>query len=152
MKFYLRGIGQWHPTPVLLPGKSHGQRSLIGYSPWGHKESDMTERLHFHFHFMNNSLSTLFVLFSPFTLLPSPYPPLICLLFLNRTSSSLPENTLPHAKILPRMQLGLYVTIYSVHLWPHKLEEISLSLLWTLGHCATGLPLHLSILASTIFI
>ena len=34
---------QRHPTPVLLPGKSHGQRSLAGYSPWGHKESDMTE-------------------------------------------------------------------------------------------------------------
>ena len=34
-------------TPVLLPGKSHGQRSLVGYSPWGHKESDTTERLHF---------------------------------------------------------------------------------------------------------
>ena len=40
---------QWHPTPVLLPGKSHGQRSLVGYSPWGCKESDMTEQLHFHF-------------------------------------------------------------------------------------------------------
>ena len=40
---------QWHPTPVLLPGKSHGQRSLIGYSPWGRKEWDTTERLHFHF-------------------------------------------------------------------------------------------------------
>ena len=33
------------PTPVFLPGKSHGQRSLAGYSPWGHKESDMTEQL-----------------------------------------------------------------------------------------------------------
>ena len=41
--------GQWHPTPVLLPGKSHGRRSLVGCSPWGRKESDMTERLHFHF-------------------------------------------------------------------------------------------------------
>ena len=40
---------QWHPTPVLLPGKSHGQRSLVGCSPWGRKESDMTERLPFHF-------------------------------------------------------------------------------------------------------
>ena len=40
---------QWQPTPVLLPGKSHGQRSLVGCSPWGHKESDRTERLHFHF-------------------------------------------------------------------------------------------------------
>ena len=38
-----------HPTPVLLPGKSHGWRSLVGYSPWGHEESDTTERLHFHF-------------------------------------------------------------------------------------------------------
>ena len=40
---------QWHPTPVLLPGKSHGRRSLVGCSPWGHEESDTTERLHFHF-------------------------------------------------------------------------------------------------------
>ena len=40
---------QWHPTPVLLPGKSHGRRSLVGCSPWGLEESDTTERLHFHF-------------------------------------------------------------------------------------------------------
>ena len=40
---------QWHPTPVLLPGKSHGRRSLIVWSPWGCEESDMTEWLHFHF-------------------------------------------------------------------------------------------------------
>ena len=40
---------KWQSTPVLLPGKSHGQRSLVGYSLWGRKESDMTERLHFHF-------------------------------------------------------------------------------------------------------
>ena len=33
---------QWQPTPVLLPGKSHGQRSLVGCSPWDHKESDRT--------------------------------------------------------------------------------------------------------------
>ena len=33
---------RWHPTPVLLPGKSHGQRSLVGCSPWGREESDMT--------------------------------------------------------------------------------------------------------------
>ena len=36
-------------TPVLWPGESHGGRSLVGYSPWGRKESDTTERLHFHF-------------------------------------------------------------------------------------------------------
>ena len=40
---------QWHPTPVLLPRKSHGRRSLVGCSPWGGEESDTTERLHFHF-------------------------------------------------------------------------------------------------------
>ena len=40
---------QWHPTPVLLPGKSHGQRSLVGCSPWGCWGSDTTEWLHFHF-------------------------------------------------------------------------------------------------------
>ena len=40
---------QWHPTPVLLPGKSHGRRSLEGCRPWGRWGSDTTERLHFHF-------------------------------------------------------------------------------------------------------
>ena len=40
---------KWHPTPVFLLGKSHGWRSLVGYSPRGHKESDTIERLHFHF-------------------------------------------------------------------------------------------------------
>ena len=40
---------QWHPTPVLLPGKSHGWRSLVGCSPWGLEELDTTERLPFHF-------------------------------------------------------------------------------------------------------
>ena len=60
---------KWHPTPVLLPGKSHGRRSLVGYSPWGHKESDTTEQLH--------SLTTSQV-HSPFQHLFSPqisYPP-----------------------------------------------------------------------------
>ena len=40
---------KWQPTPVLLPGKSRGWRNLVGYSPWGRKESDMTEWLSFHF-------------------------------------------------------------------------------------------------------
>ena len=38
---------KWQPIPVLLPGKSHGLRIPLGYSPWGHKELDTTERLHF---------------------------------------------------------------------------------------------------------
>ena len=40
---------QWQPTPVLLPGKSHGWRSLLSCSPWGPWGLDMTEQLHFHF-------------------------------------------------------------------------------------------------------
>ena len=39
---------KWQPTPVTLPRKSHGQRSLAGCSPWDHKESDTTEQTHFH--------------------------------------------------------------------------------------------------------
>ena len=38
----------WQPTPVFLPGKSHGLRSLVGYSPWGHKDSNITELLKTH--------------------------------------------------------------------------------------------------------
>ena len=43
------GRRQWHPTPILLPGNSHGQRSPVGCSPGRRKESDKTERLPFHF-------------------------------------------------------------------------------------------------------
>ena len=43
----MRWRRKWQPTPVLLPGKFRGLRSLAGYSPWGRKESDTTERLHF---------------------------------------------------------------------------------------------------------
>ena len=46
---YLR---EWQPTPVFLPGKSSGQRSLAGYSPWGHKEPDRTEWLTTFFFFL----------------------------------------------------------------------------------------------------
>ena len=45
-------------TPVLLPGKSHGRRNLVGCSPWGLKESDMTEQLHFHFYALKKEMAT----------------------------------------------------------------------------------------------
>ena len=48
------GRRQWQATPVLLPGKSHGWRSLVSYSPWGRYESVATERLHFHFSLSSN--------------------------------------------------------------------------------------------------
>ena len=44
--------------PRLLPGKSHGQRSLVGCSPWGCEESDTTDRLHFHFHALEKEMAT----------------------------------------------------------------------------------------------
>ena len=40
---------KWQPTPVFLPGKSHRRKSVVGYSPWGHKESDTIEQFHFTF-------------------------------------------------------------------------------------------------------
>ena len=46
-KLLIEHIIQWQPTPVLLLGKSHGQRSIVGYSPWRRKESDTTEQIHF---------------------------------------------------------------------------------------------------------
>ena len=47
---------KWQLTPVLLPGKFHEWRSLVGYTPWGRKQSDTTERLHFHFPLCHFSL------------------------------------------------------------------------------------------------
>ena len=49
---------QQQATPVLLPRKSHGWRSLVGCSPWGHYESVATEQLHFHFHAMEKEMAT----------------------------------------------------------------------------------------------
>ena len=43
------GSMKWQSTPVFLPSESHGKRGLVGYSPWGHRESDMTEQLSTHF-------------------------------------------------------------------------------------------------------
>ena len=45
-------------APYLLPGKFHGRRSLVGCSPWGREESDMTEQLHFHFHALEKEMAT----------------------------------------------------------------------------------------------
>ena len=58
--FYDPSIRKWQPTLVLFLGESHGGRSLVGYSPWGRKESDTTERLHFHFHWKERWMCTLY--------------------------------------------------------------------------------------------
>ena len=49
---------RWYPTPVLLPGESHGRRSLVGCNPWGRKESDTTEPLPFHFRALEKEMAT----------------------------------------------------------------------------------------------
>ena len=61
---------KWQPTPVFLARKSHGPRSLVGYHPWGCKELDMTERLHFPFPDMHQQYSrqTSFILWWNITL------------------------------------------------------------------------------------
>ena len=57
---------KWQPTPVSFSGESHGQRSLVDYSPQGRRESDMTEQLHFHFHY-----GFMYFFYSYYTPLPS---------------------------------------------------------------------------------
>ena len=47
---------EWQPTPVFLPGKSHGQRSLVSYTPWDHEQLDTTEWLHTHTHTHTHTL------------------------------------------------------------------------------------------------
>ena len=63
---WVRYLGQEDPlekgmaSPVFLPGESHGQRSLVGHSPWGHKESDMTEQLTLTYMLYNRSLLVIY--------------------------------------------------------------------------------------------
>ena len=54
---------KWQPTPVFLPGKSRGWRNLVGYSPWGRKESDTTERhlLYYNVLYRSNTISYFFL-------------------------------------------------------------------------------------------
>ena len=55
---------KWQPTPVFLPGESHGQKSLVGYSPRGCQESDTTKQLHFHFYFHYFWMVRLFCIYN----------------------------------------------------------------------------------------
>ena len=59
----------WQPTPIFLPEKSHGQKSLAGYSPWGHKELDMTEATYHHHIFISNISKRLIFVATCFLLL-----------------------------------------------------------------------------------
>ena len=96
---------QWHPTLVFLSGKSHGWRSLVGCRPWGRKESDMTEQLHFHF-----SLSTFMRWRKKWQLTPIFLPgesqgqrSLVGCCLWGHTESDTTEATLPPPPQLPMM-------------------------------------------------
>ena len=73
---------EWQPTPVFLPGESHGQRSLAGYSPRGRKESNTTERLHYLSHkpYLNTFKSSSPPFHKKFSLHLSPCPSLLNML------------------------------------------------------------------------
>ena len=82
---------KWQPTPVPLPGKSDGRRSLVGYSPWGRKEPDMTEQLHFtSLHFIESE--DYFVWYSHFDNINSSNPrtcsisPSVCVILISFNS------------------------------------------------------------------
>ena len=94
---------QWHPTPVLLPGKSHGRRSLVGYSPRGHKESDTTERL------KNNSKRLAGFFFGGFCFLLSLVSVMwaACFLFL-------PQHVTPLSLILCSHQVMQIVLVHQL--------------------------------------
>ena len=64
---------KWQPTPVFLPGKSHGWWNLVGYSPWGRKESDTTEQLHFLQSLGNRNLFWVLELISTYQSLITSY-------------------------------------------------------------------------------
>ena len=59
VQFFFLWRRQWHPTPVLLPGESHGRRSLVGYSPWGHSQTRLSDfTFTFHFHALEKEMTT----------------------------------------------------------------------------------------------
>ena len=90
---------QWRLTPVLLPGKSYGRRSLVDYSPWGRKESNTIEQLHFHFSTEQQSESALCIHTSP-----------LSFFFLNRKKSS--KNLIIYTR--ERLRKTKYLWSYSV--------------------------------------
>ena len=77
----------WQPTPAFLPGESHGQRSLVGCNPWGHKESDMTEHTHTHIH-TTESYFFVFLSASPSRDSSKPRPAWPCTTTNRRLSSA----------------------------------------------------------------
>ena len=101
---------KWQPAPLFLPGKFHGQRSLAGYSPWGLKESDLTERLsRVNYNSPHTFLGPFQLLLSLLQLLNSWWPFLV-LLFLKSLAS-------PEAKLLCRIFKTLALPLTGCETW-----------------------------------
>ena len=98
---------KWHPSSVFSPGKSHGQRSLIGYSPWGHKELDTTKWLHFLSFFLNVAQPV-----------KKPAMRETCVLFLG-WKDALEKGKVPTPVFWPREFQGLYSP------WGHKESDMT---------------------------
>ena len=118
------GEGKWQPTPVLLPRKFNGWRSLVGYSPWGCKQSDVTEQFHFHkignFHQIMSKFSSAVELFD------SPIRPITCANHqdeVHNLASLQPMHSVPMEKV-KRLYLSVRfssVTQSCLTLQPHGL-------------------------------
>ena len=101
---------KWQPTPVLLPGNSHGWRSLVGCSPWGCKELDMTERLHYFYIYIILHYSLIHSLILPGILIISL---ITCPTFQRYKSESLQVHRLFHIRDIRVWECSLASKYYS---------------------------------------
>ena len=155
---YLPWRRKWHPTPVLLPGESHGRRSLVGYSPWGGRERDSTERLHFPFslyrstnlaiichHFLSIDLSIYLLYIHLFThqpvfitclsvICPSTYP-IFCL---SVCLFSIYSSAICLVTFLSTIYLSIYRPITFTY------ESTKQFIIYPSTHLSIGLPRGLS--------
>ena len=126
---------KWQPTPVFLPGKSHGQRSLVGYSPWHRKESDMTKRLNSFGHRLSAAhLWTIWVSMDPW-LRTSP---------LQLEKDPFGKPNADQRVALMSMDSGHMPQINQIHIW------LWLSLWTVLGKAATRVFLRDFFLSQSI--
>ena len=102
---------KWQPTPIFLPGKSHRQKSLVGYSPWGRKESDTTERLHLALKCCSSQLCIKFFLLRlPLHNLSSLSVFILSLIFPSKYDQ--PANCFPAQNIISFLMYFLTENIY----------------------------------------
>ena len=125
---------EWQPTPVVLPGEIHGQRSLVGYSPWGHKESNMTKWLTLS-HFLPihpsqfPSIQEMSYLFTVYTIFPdlrviSAKSPQSCPTLCNPIDGSPPGSPIPGSLQARTLE---WVAISFSNAWKWKVKVKSLS-------------------------